>query len=596
MREFQETPSEVRPKTALMEILGGRFGIEDTSVPTLCLTGMPIVGEALESNFFDKYVVPASVSISELLLTAEKRRTETMRRIARMAELSGLDTARAIYEKTRKEVVQGTMTGPLEASEVTKRFGRHWNLVPSFGLHQGEDESGNPKYRRIDDHTASWNNLAATRMQKIPMAMIDYVVNMIRELYRVRGKPLSVSTEDMKGAYRQVPLSDSQTSVAVTGVFNPDLRIVELYLMHGQPFGAGHAVPNFYRVAEWLARLLIRAFGLVLDHFFDDYFLISVEQEASTSAFCVREVFSLLGFILDKDKSQTPSDVAGVLGVVINTKALESERKIMVEPKPTRKKNLVFLIDRILSSGELQPTIAASLVGKFGFLCSTMYGKVGRCCTGAIRARQYSLSGDVSLSKEIVISLKLMKLFVEKSSPRMQSVDPQTAPILLYTDASDVPERNPRFVVGAVIFDPESSLMQHTYWIVPQEVVDHWITKETYMGQLEILAGPLAIATWSELLTRRQLIHFVDNDSAASCLVKGYSAKSDSSALVGTYWLSVSDCQSEPYIDRVESKSNLADGPSRLSCQDLTSMGSDFVSPIVHSLLSPLNVYSDWFS
>lgn len=175
------------------------------------------------------------------------------------------------------------------------------------------------------------------------------------------------------------------------------------------------------------------------------------------------------------------------------------------------------------------------------------------------------------------------------------AVDPLSQPIILYTDASDVPERTPRFVVGAVVYDPESNILQHTYWVVPDEVIDRWLPKASYMGQLEILAGPLAISTWSDLLYRRQVIHFVDNDSAASCLVKGYSQKTDSSALVGTYWLAVSDCQAEPYIDRVESKSNLADGPSRLAFQELLSLGSKFVSPIVQTLLSPLSASSHWF-
>ena len=109
----------VKPKTALMEELGRRYLIEDTSVPSLCLQGMPIVGDALESEFFIPYLVPASVSLKELLRTAERRRGDTLRRIARMAELSGLDTAVAIFEKTRKEVKQGTMTGPMSCQEVT---------------------------------------------------------------------------------------------------------------------------------------------------------------------------------------------------------------------------------------------------------------------------------------------------------------------------------------------------------------------------------------------------------------------------------------------------------------------------------------------
>ena len=152
-----------------------------------------------------------------------------------------------------------------------------------------------------------------------------------------------------------------------------------------------------------------------------------------------------------------------------------------------------------------------------------------------------------------------MRLFVQTASPRMQFVDPSKPPVILYTDASDVPERDPRFVVGAVLFDPESNLLQHTSWVVPLEVVNHWLPKETYMGQLEILAGPLAISTWNSVLAQRQVIHFVDNDSAAACLVKGYSSKTDSSGLVGTYWLAVSECMTEPYIDRVESNQNLAD-------------------------------------
>ena len=45
----------------------------------------------------------------------------------------------------------------------------------------------------------------------------------------------------------------------------------------------------------------------------------------------------------------------------------------------------------------------------------------------------------------------------------MQAVDALHQPLILYTDASDVPERTPRFVVGAVIFDPESNTLEHTY-------------------------------------------------------------------------------------------------------------------------------------
>ena len=50
----------------------------------------------------------------------------------------------------------------------------------------------------------------------------------------------------------------SQIFIAPTLVYNPHLGQVVVYEMWGQPFGAGHAVPNFCRLAEteWLSRAL----------------------------------------------------------------------------------------------------------------------------------------------------------------------------------------------------------------------------------------------------------------------------------------------------------------------------------------------------
>lgn len=97
----------------------------------------------------------------------------------------------------------------------------------------------------------------------------------------------------------------------------------------------------------------------MLDHFFDDFFLVSVPAEANTNAFCLRETFSSLGLTLDAEKSQLPSEAAQILGVVFCTSKLETERLLSVEPKPTRRNNLRLLIRRIMGEGQLNPTVAA---------------------------------------------------------------------------------------------------------------------------------------------------------------------------------------------------------------------------------------------
>lgn len=570
----------LKPRTALMSELGKLYQVEDTAVPELCVRGMPIVGTALTSPFFQPYEVPARLSLAELLKRVRSQRSALIQRVEKMAKSESVELQEAIWKKTLKEVDQGTMEGPLTSAQIEKRWGKHYNVVPSFGLQQGD------KFRRIDDHSACSNNAAGTRMQRIEMATVDYVVVMIKSLSERAGTRILTSTEDMQGAYRQIPLCDSQIPLAITAVYSPRDKESKLFALYGQPFGAAHAVPNFYRVSEFLSRVVGRAYLLLLDHFFDDFFLVAREKEARVAAFCMNESFKLLGFTLDPDKTQIPEEVTNILGVVFNTSALISEKKLWLQPKPSRKANIVTLIDKILGDNHLPPSLAASLVGKFGFLCSTLFGKIGRCCTGALRARQYSTSGDCSLDWHLRISLSLMKFFVEHAPERHFLLREKEPPMLLYTDASDVPDRTAgQFVLGAVLINPHKDWsIQYTYWIVPPEVVQTWIPKATYMNQLEILAGPLALQTWSSDLQGRQVIHFVDNDAAASSLVKGYSPKADSCALAGSYWILAAKIGLESYIDRVESKSNLADGPSRLLFNLMASLKASFTPPVVDSL------------
>ena len=567
-----------RPKTALLQILGKKYGVEDESVPTLLLTGMPIIGPALESPFFQEYQVPAQISILELLSIAKKRRPETMRRVEYMASKGSQSLAEAIYEKTLKEVYKGSMGGPFTEQQMIDRHGPNFNLIPAFGLEQGVDEAGKPKYRRIDDHTAGYTNLAAARKQKIEMAMTDYLVTMVKAMYNTFPSKLTFGSEDMQGAYRQIPLTDKQVMVSITAVWNPLKRETQLFELYGQPFGAAHAVPNFYRVAEYASVLLTRAYSFLLDHFFDDFYYVEREDTSKVAMFCLKQSFELLGLKLDPDKSQPPALVSHILGVQFNSKLLHQEGLLLVEPKPTRKVNFALLVNHILDKGVLPPSVAASVVGKFGFLCSTLFGKVGRFCTGFLRERQYSSSPDHSLTPQLVMSLNLMNRVVQIAPHRTCRMGAHPPPAILYTDASDVPHRDPRFGLGGVLIIQSPCLrIEYFSCTVEQKLVDLWIPKSTYMGQLELLACPAALRTWSKQLSNSQLIHFVDNDSAAAGLVRGYSPRTDSSPLIGDYWLVAAAHGIDVYIDRVESKSNLSDGPSRFDLTEMAALKASFV-------------------
>lgn len=82
------------------------------------------------------------------------------------------------------------------------------------------------------------------------MSMVDYAAVMTKEAIKRQNFPVKIATEDMKGAYRQIPLLPKHVRFAVTAVYSPLRDNVDLRLMHGQPFGSGHCVPNFVWVSE----------------------------------------------------------------------------------------------------------------------------------------------------------------------------------------------------------------------------------------------------------------------------------------------------------------------------------------------------------
>ena len=487
--------------------------------------------------------------------------------------------AKAIWEKTQREIEAGTMGPAITLDQAQAKYGVEVQVTPSFGLAQGA------KFRRIDDHTASGVNQVAHRLQKVPMTMVDYIGVMLKAL-AAQSTSIQLATEDMKSAYRQIALHPADVRFAITGVYNPDVDEVSLHEMYGQPFGAGHSVPNFCRVAEWISRCSVRLFHTFSDHFFDDFFCLEPSPTIESSLFCLKALFTELGFQLDPDKSQPPSRTCAILGIMFSTQCLAVERRIHLEAKPSRITNLCETINQVLTSGQLSAALAASLVGKFGFLCSTLFGKVGRCCTGPLRKRQYSQHKFQGLTPDIRWSLNMMLAFLEYCPSRELALK-DTPPIVLYTDASDVPGRQPQRLVGAVLFIPDSHQLMYSTEEVPHSMVQSWRPRKSYMGQLELVAPLWALELWSQQLQERSVLLYVDNDSAATNLVKGYSPQPDSSNLVGAFWLTAAKLKLHIYIDHVESKSNIADGPSRNSFAEVIRLGGTWTPPKTGTLGGP---------
>ena len=149
--------------------------------------------------------------------------------------------------------------------------------------------------------------------------------------------------------------------------------------------------------------------------------------------------------------------------------------------------------------------------------------------------------------------------------------------------------------MGAVLYDPTDHQLLYPASAVPEDSVRTWLPKISYMGQLELLAAPFGLATWAKRLVDRPILLWIDNDRAAANLVEGYSPKTDSSSIVGSFWLMAAQLKASIYIDRVESESNLSDGPSRFEFDLIQSLGGVWGPPNFSSLTSPPIDPSKWF-
>ena len=80
---------------------------------------------------------------------------------------------------------------------------------------------------------------------------------------------------------------------------------------------------------------------------------------------------------------------------------------------------------------------------------------------------------------------------------------------------------------------------------------------------VELVATDLALKTFRHYKQDATVLMLVDAQAVEGVLVKGYSARSDVSLLVGQFWQLAQALNAAIYIDRVPTDANCSDGPSR---------------------------------
>lgn len=211
---------------------------------------------------------------------------------------------------------------------------------------------------------------------------------------------------------------------------------------------------------------------------------------------------------------------------------------------------------RFLTSGD-----AAKLRGLVQWVDSELLGRPCRGALSALVARQYYEQGAY-VHDGLFASLQYLVATMTTCASRSYLVGRRAEPpVVVYSDASTDARCQSGLRLGAVVLDG------HRSWClsvdVPESVVQSWKSRETYISVAELLIAPILTLECSELFTGRDIIWFIDNQSALGALVKAASSAFDMSelALLCSFSLAVMDARA--WFEYVPSKLNLSDGLSR---------------------------------
>ena len=115
----------------------------------------------------------------------------------------------------------------------------------------------------------------------------------------------------------------------------------------------------------------------------------------------------------------------------------------------------------------------------------------------------------------------------------------------------------------------------------PSALVSQFLPRgDNQIGMLELLAPILAVGTWPETFCNVLWTAWIDNQGVLHNLLKGCSLPEDANVLIGRLWLSLASGNTSLYVERVESKSNVADGPTRNDLSDVTRLDASFCEPV----------------
>ena len=232
----------------------------------------------------------------------------------------------------------------------------------------------------------------------------------------------------------------------------------------------------------------------------------------------------------------------------------------IVQNKPSRIEKIQKLLEETASLPQLSKRDAQVVHGNLNFAMGFFLGK-----SLMISARAFAhLTTDRHRAtlEQVQQLCAWTHALIGELNPKTIEPGGEEIPVLIFTDAA---YENDVATWGIVLIDTKSNTRTASGGQIPSSLVDVWhsLGSQQVITLAEAFAVLLARVSFRAILKSRRVIFWVDNEGARYNLIKGVSPTLSLLQIAQLYHSCGEQDNCIPWVERVPSKSNIADLPSR---------------------------------
>ena len=210
---------------------------------------------------------------------------------------------------------------------------------------------------------------------------------------------------------------------------------------------------------------------------------------------------------------------------------------------------------------------AEKLAGRLTWATQFMFYKLGRAMIRPIYDQKRSKTGTIS--RQLRAALQWWLYILDAGICEEHPWEAPETPLLhLFVDARGEPAR-----CAAVLFSEEGCFYTDGK---PSAAIMAKLTcrKDSQIMALEQIAIALGLGTFADKLRHRKVVLYSDNKAAEAATVRGSAKCWDHCSIVHQTWAAAALNHTHVWIERVPSKFNISDSPSREEYDLLLELGA----------------------